>query len=87
MATTQIHFVISESILQSLNQNKEEFTQQTRLFTALELFKNHKLTFGQAVELAGVDDKRFLVELDKHKIDLIDYDSSELEKELESFQT
>jgi len=39
MATTQIHFDISESILQSLNQNKEEFTQQTRLFTTLELFK------------------------------------------------
>ncbi len=85
MATTQIHFDISESILQSLNQNKEEFTQQTRLFTALELFKNHKRTFGQAVELAGVDKRRFLVELDKHKFDLIDYDSSELEKELESF--
>ncbi|MCH7675918.1 UPF0175 family protein [candidate division KSB1 bacterium] len=87
MATTQIHFDISESILQSLNQNKEEFTQQTRLFTTLELFKNHKLTFEQAAELAGMDKKRFLVELDKHKIDLIDYDSSELEKELESFQT
>ncbi|MCH8955827.1 UPF0175 family protein [candidate division KSB1 bacterium] len=37
--------------------------------------------------MAGMDKKRFLVELDQHKIDLIDYDSSELEKELESFQT
>ena len=86
MRTTQITFDIPENILQALNQDRDEFTQQTRLFTALQLFKDHKLTFGQAAELAGMKKERFLVELDKHNIDLIDYDPSELEEELERFQ-
>jgi len=86
MRTTQITFDVPESILQALNQNRDEFTQQTRLFAALQLFKNHKLTFGQAAELAGMNKERFLVELDKHNIDLIDYNASELEEELERFQ-
>lgn len=86
MRTTQITFDIPESILHSLNQNRDEFTQQTRLLAALHLFKNHKLTFGQAAELAGMNKERFLVELDKHDIDLIDYDAPDLEEELERFQ-
>ncbi|MFQ5708150.1 MAG: UPF0175 family protein [bacterium] len=76
-------FDIPESILHALNQNRDEFTQQTRLFAALQLLKNHKLIFGQASELAGMNKERFLVELDKYGIDLIDYDASELEEELE----
>ncbi|HEX9652871.1 MAG TPA: UPF0175 family protein [bacterium] len=86
MEKTQITFQIPESILHSLNQNREEFTLQTRLLTALQLFKNHKLTFGQATELAGMNREEFLSEVDKYEIDLIDYSASELDEELERFQ-
>jgi predicted HTH domain antitoxin len=55
MKATQINFQISESILQALNQSQDEFIDQMRLFTALQLFKNHKLSFGQAAELAGLN--------------------------------
>ena len=85
MKTTEIRFEISESILNSLNQSREEFANQTRLFSALVLFKDHKLSFGQAAELAGMKRERFLEELDKHGIEVIDYDPSELEGELERF--
>ena len=85
MRATQISFQISESILQALNQNQDEFINQMRLFTALQLFKNQKLSFGQAAELAGLNRERFLIELDNYNIDLIDYDPSELEQELERF--
>lgn len=86
MKATQISFQISESILQALNQNQDEFINQMRLFTALQLFKNHKLSFGQAAELAGLNRERFLIELDNNSIDLIDYDAAELEKELQRFE-
>jgi predicted HTH domain antitoxin len=86
MRATQISFEISESLLQALNQNRDEFVSQLRLFAALQLFKNHKLSFGQAAELAGISKEKFLIELDNYNIDLIDYDPSELEKELERFQ-
>ena len=87
MRATQINFQISESILQTLNQSRDEFIDQMRLFTALQLFKNHKLSFGQASELAGLSREKFLIELDNYNIDLIYYDASELEQELERFQT
>ena len=82
MKTTHIAFDVPESILHALNQDREEFTQQTRLLVALQLFKNHKLTFGQASELAGMKKEEFLIELDRHGIDFIDYNASELEAEL-----
>ncbi len=86
MRATQISFQISESILQALNQSRDEFINQMRLFTALQLFKNHKLSFGQSAELAGLSRQKFLIELDNYHIDLIDYDASELEQELERFE-
>ena len=86
MRATQISFQISESILQALNQSRDEFINQMRLFTALQLFKNHKLSFGQAAELAGLSREKFLIELDNYNIDLIDYDAAELEQELERFE-
>lgn len=86
MRATQISFEISESLLQTLNQSRDEFVSQLRLFAALQLFKNHKLSLGQAGELAGMNKEKFLIELDNYTIDLIDYDPSELEMELERFQ-
>ena len=83
MPATQINFQISEHILQTLNQNQAEFISQMRLLTALQLFKSHKLSFGQATELANLPKEQFLIELDKAKIDLIDYAPAELEQELE----
>ena len=55
---------------------------QLRLYTALQLFKKHKLSFGKAAELAGISRDEFLIELDRNKIDFIAYDPSDLEKEL-----
>ena len=85
MKTAEIHFKIPEDILFSLNQNKDEFTKQSRLFTAIQLFKNHKLSSGQAAALAGMDKFQFWMELGKFKIPIIDYDPSELEDELKRF--
>ncbi len=85
MRTAEIRFEVQEGILNSLNQNIAEFTMQLRLYTALQFFKKHKLSFGKAAELAGVSRDEFLLELDKNKIDFIDYDPAELEKELARF--
>ena len=85
MKKTDITYKIPEEILFSLNQNKAEFTKQSRLFTALQLFKNHKLSFGKAAELAGLSKDEFLIELDKYNIDYISYESEELKSELERF--
>ena len=85
MKMTNINFKIPENILNTLNLDKIEFTQQSRLFTALQLYKNHKLSFGKASELANVSKEELLIELEKNNIDYISYDSSELESELGRF--
>lgn len=85
MRTAEVRFEIPEDILDNLNQNMNEFTQQLRLSTALQLLRNHKLSFGKAAELAGISRDDFLLELDKNEIDFISYDPSELEAELERF--
>jgi len=85
MKMTNINFKIPENILNTLNLDKIEFTQQSRLYTALQLYKNHKLSFGKASELANVSKEELLIELEKNNIDYISYDSSELESELGRF--
>ena len=85
MKMTNINFKIPENILNSLNLDKFEFIQQSRLFTALQLYKNHKLSFGKASELANISKEELLLELEKNNIDYIAYDSSELESELGRF--
>lgn len=85
MKTAEIYFQIPENILSSLNQNKDEFIKQSRLYIAIELFKTHKLSSGQAASLAGMKKFEFWMELGKLEIPLVDYDPAELENELERF--
>lgn len=86
MKTTEISFTLPESILQSLDRSPELFVQQMRLLFAIHLFKQQDLTFGQAVELAGVSRDLFLTELNKQDIPVIDYEPTELEAGLATFK-
>ena len=83
--SASISFTLTDSLLQSLNQTQDEFTQQMRLLMALHLFKIHKLTLGQASELANMNREKFINELDNQKIAMIDYDPDGLIEELNSF--
>ena len=85
MKTAEIYFQIPENILFTLNQNKDEFIRESRLYIAIELFKTHKLSSGQAASLAGMKKFEFWMELGKLEIPLVDYDPAELENELERF--
>lgn len=86
MQTTQISFEIPTQLLNTLNQTRGELTSQMRLWTAVQLFKSHKLTFGQASELAGLSRDPFLSELDHYEIPLIDYSPEDLDMELQRFE-
>lgn len=83
MKTVEVRFKVPKEILSNLNQSLTEFTAQSKLYTALQLFKNHKLSFGKAAELAELSRTDFLFELNKNEIDFISYEASELEEELE----
>ena len=86
LKTTEIRFEIPEEILNSLNQGITEFIKESMLYTAMQFYKNHKLSFGKAAELAGLSKDAFLKELDKNDIDFINYSPSELENEMNRFE-
>ena len=81
-----LNIQIPGHFLLSLNKNAEELSSEMRLYAAMQFFKSHKLTLKQATEFAGLRLFQFINELDRHEIDIIDYDPEELEKELELFK-
>ncbi|MBE2225495.1 MAG: UPF0175 family protein [Anaerolineae bacterium] len=87
MNTASIHFDIPKGLLHSLNQSEAEFASQVRLMSAMQLFEDQKLTLGQAIELANISREQFLLELDKYKIPVINYDPADLEMELKGFES
>ena len=85
MGMASINFEIPDDILYSLNEDRTEFINKIRLYSALQLYKDHKLSIGKAAQLAGMKKEHFMFELDKFEIPMIDYDSEELEQELAAF--
>ena len=85
MDTAKIHFEIPLDILYALDQNKEEFEKQSRLYLAIHLFRDSKISSGQAAKLADMEKFQFWMELGKLRIPLIGYSPSELNDELERF--
>ena len=82
----EIRFDVSDDLLLSLNENTSELSRDVRLFSAMYLFKLHKLSIGKAAELAGINKFEFMVKLSENDIPVVDYDHSELDTELNRFQ-
>ncbi len=85
MNMPQIRFTVSEDLLIALNENESELAQQMKLYTALQLFKEHKLTLGQAADFAEMTRYDFMQLCGKYDVAVIDYNPSELDDELKSF--
>ena len=81
-----VNIQIPDQVFVALNENTEELSKQMKLYTAMEMFKKHKLTLKQAADLADYSLPAFFHELNIHEIDIIDYDPDELEMEMEIFK-
>ena len=82
----EVKFDIPEGLLLSLNESASEFSHDVRLFSALHLFKLHKLSLGKAAELAGMNKYDFMLKLSENEIPVVDYDPEELDRELDRFK-
>jgi len=80
-----VNISISDDILHTLNENEAELAHTMKVYTAMQLFRESKLSLGQAAKLAGMYKIEFMQECGRHEIPVIDYDSSELQEELKSF--
>lgn len=86
MKLSEIKFEIPEDIISALNTNTEKFTSEIRLLTAIQLFKEHKLSLGKSTQLVGISKEKFILYLDQYKVPLINYPAEELENELKELK-
>ncbi|MBN2444924.1 MAG: UPF0175 family protein [Spirochaetales bacterium] len=54
-----------------------------KLYTALLLFQEQKLSIGKAAQLSGLCIYDFMMEAGKHNVAVINYDTQDLKQELE----
>jgi predicted HTH domain antitoxin len=83
MKNLELKLNVPEEILYTLNETKNDFIKKMKLFTALGLFKIHKLSMGKASELAEMNKIDFMFELIKYDIPAIDYDEDDFKEEVE----
>lgn len=67
---------LPKTLLEEISEN------ELRLYLAMMLYKEKKLSMGQAAKLAGLALSDFMYELGKHKIGFTNISEEELEEEL-----
>jgi predicted HTH domain antitoxin len=63
---------------------EEISADDAKLYLAMKLFEEGKMSSGQASQYAGFSKKAFAEILGKHKIPIIDYPADEIELDLEN---
>ena len=72
----------NDKLLLELNTDVREFENDVRLGTAIWYFIKHRLTLGQAAELAVKSQYEFMQCLNENGVASIDYPAEDLKKEL-----
>ena len=80
MKSTELKIKISDSILLTLKEEKEEFIREMLFNNALVLYRKRKLSLGKAAELAGYDKIDFIKKLQEEKEPVFDYTKNEIEE-------
>jgi predicted HTH domain antitoxin len=83
MKTTELKLDIPEDILYTLNETKNDFIKQIKMYAAMELYRMQKLSMGKAAELAGMNKIDFMFEAGKREIPVINYDEDDFKAEIE----
>ncbi len=60
----------------------EVTAEEARLLLAIKLYETHKLSLGQAAQLAGYSKRTFMEILGQHSIPIFDYPPEELREEV-----
>ena len=80
MAT--ITFELPDDQLQGLGEDAQTATRAIRLAAAFHLCSRGEISTSQAARLAGLSYAAFLEEAVKHKVDLYNYDATEIKEEI-----
>ena len=71
---------VKESILFSLKESTDEFSQELLYLSALMFYKRRKLSLGKAAELAGYNKIDFIFKLKTEGEAVFDYNDDEIDE-------
>jgi len=72
----------SEDLLIASGRSRKELDQELQFLLAVKLFELHRLSLGKAAEVSGMSKLRFMDELDRMKIPVINLDDDQIQEEL-----
>jgi predicted HTH domain antitoxin len=78
--TINLSIPVKESILFSLKESSDEFSQELLYLSALMLYKRRKLSLGKAAELAGYNKIDFIFKLKTENEAIFDYTDDEIDE-------
>jgi len=81
METVTIQMEISKDFLYAFDLNTNRISRELKLLSAIELFREHKISMGKAAEFADMDKYMFQKELASREIAIIDYDIEDVKAE------
>ncbi|MCL1858816.1 MAG: UPF0175 family protein [Oscillospiraceae bacterium] len=83
MKMTNLNISVPSEIFLVLRENENQFADDMKKYTALNLYKKHKLSIGQCAELANMTEEDFIYFLSENKVSIFEYlDESVLREEL-----
>ncbi len=83
--TVRFHVEIPDSVFLALNEDETALIAKMKMFSALEYYRENKLSLGKAAELASLSTARFAEIHGEHEIPSIRYSPEQLDTELEIF--
>ena len=83
-AMTTIHIDFPEDIQQILQRNDVELADDLKLYGAMMLFGQGKLSSGTAARMAGLSRVEFLLRCGEYNIPVMQLEPNDLEEELSS---
>lgn len=82
MGSVKIKVEVPEEILLATRFSKEDMAKEFKKITAMELYREGKLSLGKASKLANLCISDFIDFLGIHKVSVFEYTKEELEEEL-----
>jgi len=76
-----------DGLPQTLKLSDSEFIEEVRFLAAAKLYELGKISSGKAAKLANLDRVSFLKKLGDYKINAINIQSEEIEKEVEAVKS
>jgi predicted HTH domain antitoxin len=78
----QLSIPYSEDLLVSSGQSRESLEEELRLLLAVKLFELGRVSLGKAAKIAGLRKLRFMDELARLRIPVINLDDDQIQDEL-----